>query len=663
MGCMRADVEFRSVLALLLLLFLALAARDAHSEVVCSSRTVSGSGDFCRFTLRDGEYVRVQISYYCPANVPDHAVVVSSAQTGKSATVTQVQRSGQLFYRGRAGEEVIRYGLLSDPHQATIEVHREKTNLGVSSPSIINRLARLNYSVSSHIPFYTSYRVVARLYGGSSNSPKETLAETTLDACYGRAECVSSVDFAIDWDRFAQSHDQLFSRIDEGRVVSESNEHDNEAKLSIPELFVRKTPNILNAYGRKRGEPDIWQPAARLLLRWFSDSPRESTSRPNWTLPTDTDIITMKWVLNSRTSHYDRARQSLNWLRGVTNDRDVLHLTGGFRRELEKKTKKYLDSLRDFRIGSTVSIGTEIPVPLTSEKIRAFHERNIYNSSLFPPVSIDPLYAALGSVRMYLVPIGDAHWQSNGDVVVTLKGTMIYIWDQFDFHDDQKGTLQAIFGSQPLGYWAEPSYIGTNPLGTRSVMNRDFRKYRELTGRGGDFAVFTKDVRKEMLRTPRRYRFKYNRAYTRMSSSGQDGGDFSFIAKHSGKCMDLDLSGGGLGNGVRILQQECSGGPSQRWSLVPAGGGYYQIINMYSNKCLDLHLGLPTNQNIVQQWDCNDHPWQLWYFPPTGDGGYRIANKATGMCLDVLNVSLSSGALVQQYTCLPNQPNQNWIVN
>jgi len=139
-------------------------------------------------------------------------------------------------------------------------------------------------------------------------------------------------------------------------------------------------------------------------------------------------------------------------------------------------------------------------------------------------------------------------------------------------------------------------------------------------------------------------------------SSGGSGHTYEIIAKHSGKCLDVE--GARQDNGVNVQQWACGGGPNQRWRLEDAGGGYYRIVAVHSGKCLDVAGGSRDNGANVIQWECHGGDNQLWRLEQHGDA-FRIIPKHSGKALDVEGARQDNGANVQQWQ-FGGGPNQLW---
>ncbi|MBG0561783.1 glycoside hydrolase family 16 protein [Actinoplanes aureus] len=73
-----------------------------------------------------------------------------------------------------------------------------------------------------------------------------------------------------------------------------------------------------------------------------------------------------------------------------------------------------------------------------------------------------------------------------------------------------------------------------------------------------------------------------------------------------GKCMDP--AGGALANGTPIQLVTCNGNPVQRFTLSAAG----DLVNVSSNRCVDIAEWNNTNGARLQLWDCGGTANQKW---------------------------------------------------
>src|ERR1019366_3739960 len=76
---------------------------------------------------------------------------------------------------------------------------------------------------------------------------------------------------------------------------------------------------------------------------------------------------------------------------------------------------------------------------------------------------------------------------------------------------------------------------------------------------------------------------------------------------------------------------------NQKWTIAPAEGGFYKIVNLGSGAAIGAGTG-----GAVELSPYTGADGQLWQLDQVPDGGYRIRNKASGLSL----TAASAGALV-----------------
>jgi hypothetical protein len=138
---------------------------------------------------------------------------------------------------------------------------------------------------------------------------------------------------------------------------------------------------------------------------------------------------------------------------------------------------------------------------------------------------------------------------------------------------------------------------------------------------------------------------------------------------HSGKCLDMDISGdNAFRNGSNVQQWDCLNGTNQLWKFVPVGNGWYELRLRSDEKCLDIDVGnnqAPVNGAKAQQWDCNGQANQHFRLLPGSFNGYfSLQVQHSGKCLDEdisWNNGFRNGGEVQQWTCF-GSANQQWTI-
>jgi hypothetical protein len=131
----------------------------------------------------------------------------------------------------------------------------------------------------------------------------------------------------------------------------------------------------------------------------------------------------------------------------------------------------------------------------------------------------------------------------------------------------------------------------------------------------------------------------------------------TIVNKHSGKA--LDVAGWSVSDHAIIQQYTFHGGDNQRWTLVPDGDGYYQLVAMHSGKCLDVAGSNLEDGAKIQLYTCHGGNNQKWALIADGHDHFEIVAKHSGKCLDVAASSTSDRASIQQYT-RHGGANQKW---
>lgn len=154
------------------------------------------------------------------------------------------------------------------------------------------------------------------------------------------------------------------------------------------------------------------------------------------------------------------------------------------------------------------------------------------------------------------------------------------------------------------------------------------------------------------------------------SNSGSSGNqstptsNVSFNSKQTYKLINvnsqkaLDLYYGSKEDGANILQYTYNGYQNQKWYLQSLNNGYFKIINAASGKALD-GAGTSAGAN-VQQWSFGNGENQQWSIQKV-NGNYKIINRKSGLALDVSGASKSDNANVLQWN-YKGSNNQLWRV-
>lgn len=138
---------------------------------------------------------------------------------------------------------------------------------------------------------------------------------------------------------------------------------------------------------------------------------------------------------------------------------------------------------------------------------------------------------------------------------------------------------------------------------------------------------------------------------------------YQIIAKHSGKCLEVNGGPAATGNGALVVQQDCNSRENQQWTFTPVGAGYYKIIAKHSGKALDVFGGVFSAANgvIIEQWEYNGSGNQMWYLDDLHNGYYTFIARHSGKGLDIEGASTSNGARAHQWDIINGGgDNQQW---
>uniref|UniRef100_UPI003B3B836E RICIN domain-containing protein n=1 Tax=Nakamurella sp. TaxID=1869182 RepID=UPI003B3B836E len=123
-----------------------------------------------------------------------------------------------------------------------------------------------------------------------------------------------------------------------------------------------------------------------------------------------------------------------------------------------------------------------------------------------------------------------------------------------------------------------------------------------------------------------------------------------------------DVSNGSTADGAPLLQWTWNGGHNQQWYVLPTDGGYAELVNRNSGKCLAAPDFVAGHQLI--QVPCTGNPSQQWYlgvYPGQSLTGQTrtVQNRSTGLFADVAGASTTAGAAIDQWYYNGNW-NQQW---
>lgn len=139
-----------------------------------------------------------------------------------------------------------------------------------------------------------------------------------------------------------------------------------------------------------------------------------------------------------------------------------------------------------------------------------------------------------------------------------------------------------------------------------------------------------------------------------------------YIIKSKNSDLVMDVYGGGIDQGVNIIQWPQHGRSNQQWKLESLGNGYYKISSMLSGMSIDVFGGGTTLGNRVIQWPYHGGTNQQWKIIKNNDDTISLMSRLaedseTGYILDVFGGGKDQGVNVIQWTGHYGN-NQKWIL-
>ncbi len=149
--------------------------------------------------------------------------------------------------------------------------------------------------------------------------------------------------------------------------------------------------------------------------------------------------------------------------------------------------------------------------------------------------------------------------------------------------------------------------------------------------------------------------------FTTTSSSGLISEGIYEIKSGLDNRRNLDVSRAGTTAGSNVHIWDDVNGVNQRWKLVDAGNGYYNLIPQNATtKALDVNASTNANGTNVQIWDVYNNAAQRWKITSVGGIYYKLQPEcALTRCLDVSGARDANGSNVQIWDDLGSNA-QKW---
>jgi Family of unknown function (DUF6402) len=342
----------------------------------------------------------------------------------------------------------------------------------------------LKYGVAPDVDFFPNGYVCINLDYGEGNTytgavgvgrPLNTVDPSyiCLDDCVGKRDCQGERLITREQrGPMPLGSKQIISTLDMGNIYPESNENDNVILSSVDDFLVEDIRYIM----RNKG----WHTAAALQDFWFNGQERIANPDLGYDYSGGKaylleNLVSMDWII----ANAPLGSGINSDIDELTNPSSILTSDGlsRLKRLVKRKRKEY--STDEFPLFDSKSSAED----LVADRIDA--NETSYSSNLDNEV-----YAVLGRFAIRSAAIGYAVRVARGEFQVTVTGVGLFVVDSFDFA-----------GEQMLGCWGRWDSGPSPSYGNECVGNDDFRRYRILKKRGGDF-IIKSDVKIYNFATP-----------------------------------------------------------------------------------------------------------------------------------------------------------------
>jgi len=279
------------------------------------------------------------------------------------------------------------------------------------------------------------------------------------------------------------------------------NRMNSQSEVELQPIRISYIPKVMRKIG--------WKKSAQMMDRWLNspgwkcpDTWKEGSELPQGLyIPDqhcDDSIITMTWLMQ-----YPSAVSSMRTLMAKACSPAAMKITAHRLKALGwSGSGAYTFSRRNL-IGRPSMSAREL-----EQKYQNNFELVGGNFVTHMFDTLDDIYGALGTYSLKVAVIGTAFQHTDGKRYLEAQWAGIYVKDFYDFNNNGAW-------DQPLGYWTDEGilrradsaistiagqkiYFKKRIRKVSAVHNSDFLKYREATGKGGDFVVFS-DVNWEKI--------------------------------------------------------------------------------------------------------------------------------------------------------------------
>ncbi|WP_440092884.1 DUF6402 family protein [Pseudomonas syringae] len=270
---------------------------------------------------------------------------------------------------------------------------------------------------------------------------------------------------------------------------------DTPAKeVTIQSLALSRIPGAMRNMG--------WDTAAALMQRWFDS--------PAWEMPEKWKVRkTQPDPLSLSPAQYDESIVKMEWAMQFERCRQAVEVA-----ESRLTTPNALEQLETRLRKAGWQQLNQIKLGFYGMSAREMDSISQINFSLFGDAwdALDDMYGALGKATLKVGVVGKTTTKENTTTrqlknYFNIEYIGFYIRDHYDFN-----------GLQYLGTWTEDrvltkteSIITLTPQGSivinlkdwpfSAITNMHFRGYREKTGKGGDFLIYSNILWKQINKT------------------------------------------------------------------------------------------------------------------------------------------------------------------
>ncbi len=140
-----------------------------------------------------------------------------------------------------------------------------------------------------------------------------------------------------------------------------------------------------------------------------------------------------------------------------------------------------------------------------------------------------------------------------------------------------------------------------------------------------------------------------------------NGATYKFINRASG--MAIDVPDGQNTNALQLQQYTDNGASAQQWVITDQGtyNNFYKLTSVSSSdgKVMDVRGGTSNNGEAIQLMQSYNNTEQQFRLIKLSNGYYSIINVNSNKAVEVANASTSTGALIQQ-NWYRGDLNQQW---